>query len=493
MSIEPPDFYPSAEPLPPPAPTPYAHPRPSFAQRFLPPPVTLVLVLLNLAFAAAVTIDEHLLHHPSSLIDFGAKDRLLIESGEEWRLLTAAFLHQGALHLFLNLYALWVLGRFCEPIYGRSRFLIIYLASAIGSSLASNAFTAEPSVGASGALFGLLGAALVFGFRHRRDLPEAPGRRLRGSLVFWLLVNLALGWIFPFIDHWGHIGGLVTGIAASLLLGNVLIGPRGTPATIRASAALAAGLALCCLGLGVYNRLTVSYETLASWDQAVESVSAGDVAEGLRGLDEAIQHARGREPWLVMMHLDRARALALEGDQDQAAAAIEVAAGAPLAHTHYPWAIDAAERFADLDRYAEAERLYRVVLEHRQDPSAANNLAWLYLTADDPHYFRPADALRLAEKAVRAERENPFYLGTLGAAELRLAHYQLAIDNLSKAVNLHTPGDEGTDLYLLVIALAGMGRKAEGTAVLDHAIERFPNDTYRAEAERALRRTSLRI
>ena len=175
--------------------------------------------------AVAVTIDEHLLHHASSLIDFGAKDRLLIESGESWRLVTAAFLHEGALHLLVNLYALWILGTFCEPIYGRARYLMIYLAAAIGGSLASTAFTAEPSVGASGALFGLLGAALVFGFRHRHDLPAAMGRRLRGSLVFWLLVNLALGWMFPFIDAWGHVGGLIGGRAG---------GKRGTglPGTV---------------------------------------------------------------------------------------------------------------------------------------------------------------------------------------------------------------------------------------------------------------------
>jgi len=156
-------------------------------------------------------------------------------------------------------------------------------------------------------------------------------------------------------------------------------------------------------------------------------------------------------------------------------------------------AIDAAERFALLDRYADAERLYRAVLKRHQVASAANNLAWLYLTADDPKFYRPGDALKLAERAVRADRRNPFYLGTLGTAQLRLARYQLAIDNLTKAVNLHAAGDEGTDLYLLVIALAGMGRRAEGRAVLDHAIESFPNDAHRTEAERALRRSSLSI
>ena len=461
----------------------------------LPPPpplVTLILILSNVVMAVAVTIDEQLLHHPSSLIDFGAKDRLLIESGD-WRLLTAAFLHEGALHLLVNLYALWILGTFCEPIYGRARYLLIYLAAAIGGSLASTAFTAEPSVGASGGLFGLLGAALVFGFRHRHDLPAAMGRRLRGSLVFWLLVNLALGWMFPFIDAWGHIGGLIGGSVAALVLGNALIRPRGAEGSVRAGAALAAGLVAVCLALGVWNRANVSYETLDGWDKAAGEIAAGDVGTGLKELDRALAGARGREPWLVMLHLDRARALALSGEAEEAADEIEVAAGWPLDRARYPWAIDAAERFALLDRYSDAERLYRSVLKRHQVPSAANNLAWMYLTAEDPKFYRPGDAIKLAERAVRADNRNPFYLGTLGAAQLRLARYQLAIDNLTKAVNLHTPGDEGTDLYLLVIALAGMGRRTESQAVLDHAIENFPNDSHRVEAERALRRSSLSI
>src|SRR5687767_490920 len=85
------------------------------------PLVTMVLLLVNLLFAAAVTVDERVLDHPFGLIDFGAKHRLLIQSGQHWRLITAAFLHQGFLHLAVNMYALWVLGRFCEPIYGRVR------------------------------------------------------------------------------------------------------------------------------------------------------------------------------------------------------------------------------------------------------------------------------------------------------------------------------------------------------------------------------------
>jgi rhomboid protease GluP len=458
------------------------------------PLVTGILILLNLAFAAAVTLDERVRGNPFSLIDFGAKHRLLIESGQHWRLLTAAFLHQGLLHLAVNMYALWMLGRFCEPIYGHGRFLLIYLGAALGGSLASMRFTDEPSVGASGALFGLLGAALVFGFMHRKELPEAIGRRLRASLVFWLLVNLALGFVFPFLDHWGHIGGLAAGMSLAVLLGNDLFAPRGAPLAVRVATWTAGGLAVVCLGLGVWNRLTVSYATLAEWVQAAQETAEGDVEPALLRLRGAIEKARGREPWLVMVHLDRARALALNGDEgDAVSAALADAAGEPLLHARYPWSLEAAERFASLDRYADAEALYRRALKQRAVASASNNLAWMYLTARDPGFYRPRAALPLAEAAVKADGENPFYLGTLGAAQLRNSRYRPAIENLTKAVNLHDAGEEGTDLYLLVVALSGMGRREEARAVLEHAIEHYPDDRFRSEAEAAIRRRSLGV
>ena len=458
------------------------------------PVVTGLLILVNLALAAAVTIDERVLDQPFSLIDFGAKHRLLIQSGQHWRLITAAFLHQGLPHLLVNMFALWMLGRFCEPIYGHARFLLIYLGSALGGSLASMRFTDEPSVGASGALFGLLGAALVFGFMHRKQLPEAMGRRLRASLVFWLLVNLALGFVFPFLDHWGHIGGLAAGLSLAVLLGNDLLAPRGSPLAVRAAAMTAAGLVVVCLGLGIWNRVTVSYATLADWLQAVEEAQDGGVEPSIHRLDSAIGKTRGREPWLVMMHLDRARALALRGEGEEAVSeALAEAAGDPLAHARYPWSLEAAERFASLDRYGDAELLYRQALRQRDLASASNNLAWMYLTARDPAFYRPKAALPLAEAAVKAQGENPFFLGTLGAAQLRNSRYRPAVENLTKAVNLHEAGDEGTDLYLLVVALTGMGRREEARAVLEHAIENFPEDQFRSEAERAIRRRSLSV
>jgi len=457
------------------------------------PWVTYALLAINLLMGVAVTVDTTFVGNPFSLIEFGAKDRLLIESGEWWRLIAAAFLHQGAFHLLINGYALWVLGGFCEVLYGRSRFLLIYVGSALGSSLASLQFTEQSSVGASGAVFGLMGAALVFGFRHRAEIPALIGKRLRGMLLFWLVVNLILGFLIPVIDNWGHLGGLVSGFALALALGDAAFARRGPALAYRAAAAVAGIGTAAALFLGVENRMHVAYPTLADWASASDHLAAGDPNRALLLLDRARTSARGGEPWLALVLLDRARALEMRGEQGTAAAVVDSVAAEDLDRLRYPWAIEAAERFVGFRRYPEAEKLYRQVLARRRDPSAANNLAWLYLTAEDPTFQRPAAALPYAEKAVRAEPKNPFYLGTLGTAQLQTGRYRPAFENLRKAVELHDPGNEGTDLYLLAMALARLGRGEEARAVLAEAVARFPDDRFRRPAEAAVSRPAVSL
>jgi membrane associated rhomboid family serine protease len=459
------------------------------------PWLTWALIAVNSFYSTAAILDERLNDNTVSLIEFGAKNRLLIGSGDWWRLVTAAFLHQGFLHLAINMYALWVLGSFCEVLYGRARYLLIYLGAALGGSLASYYLTDQNSVGASGAVFGLLGAALVLGFRHQKRLPAVMGRKLRGSLLFWLAVNLALGMLIPVIDNWGHLGGLVGGSALALFLGDLAFARGGQGLFARAAAATAAGLVLIALGAGGWNRLTVSYQTLASWAMAMDTrEEADDPVGALSLLEDAAAGARGREPWLLLVELERARTLDELGAPAQAAELAAAAATSPaFKHADYPWAVAAADRFAERKRYGDAEQLYRRVLSTRRAADAANNLAWMYLTAEDSVFVQPATALALAELAADVEPANPFYLGTLGTAELRLSRHRSALEHLTMAVHLHEAGDESTDLYLLAIALAGMGHADQAEVVLEEAIENAPGDPFRTEAERAVRRKSLSI
>lgn len=139
----------------------------------------------------------------------GAKDNLAIMDGEVWRLITPLFLHGGILHLGFNSYFLYVVGRQIESAYGRVRFLALYFLSGLAASIASFALSSANSIGASGALFGLIGAWIPLLYRNE-DILANTRRQIR-SIVQVILINLLIG-LTPGIDNWAHLGGLVGGV-----------------------------------------------------------------------------------------------------------------------------------------------------------------------------------------------------------------------------------------------------------------------------------------
>lgn len=150
-----------------------------------------------------------------ALIKLGAKVNALIGLGEFWRLLTAMFLHADFMHLIFNMMALYILGRDIERFFGKGKFLAIYFISGLVGSGASYWLIENVSVGASGAIFGLMGANL---FLYK--LNPLVYKRIYGSdLLILIGVNLVLGLIRPNIDMAGHIGGLIGGFATASAVG----------------------------------------------------------------------------------------------------------------------------------------------------------------------------------------------------------------------------------------------------------------------------------
>eukprot|EP00873_Tetraselmis_striata_P037345 jgi/Tetstr1/457609/TSEL_044176.t1 len=159
------------------------------------------------------------------LLAMGAKVNSAILAGQWWRLLTCATLHGGLIHLLVNCYSTHQIGPMLENISGHGRFATVYTVSALTGSLASFALSANPSVGASGAIFGLGGALAVFFYRHK----ELLGRRsdyVLQQLGTTLAMNLMFGLMMHNIDNWGHIGGLLGGAASAYLLGPRLVVER---------------------------------------------------------------------------------------------------------------------------------------------------------------------------------------------------------------------------------------------------------------------------
>lgn len=135
-----------------------------------------------------------------------------VASGEVWRIVTSGFMHYGFLHLLFNMYALYILGGLLEPVIGRVRFGLIYLVSLVCGSVGALLVTPHAlTAGASGAVFGLMGAAILV-LRNRGINPMESG------LGIWLFLNLAITFTVSNISIGGHIGGLIGGGIAALVL-----------------------------------------------------------------------------------------------------------------------------------------------------------------------------------------------------------------------------------------------------------------------------------
>jgi membrane associated rhomboid family serine protease len=146
-----------------------------------------------------------------------------IVGGEYWRLFTGMFLHAGLIHLAFNMYALYLFGFLIESAFGKVRFTLLYVLCGLMASVTSFAFGTPgiPAVGASGAIFGLLGAWVAFNFRRRQSGPNRFQLQWAAMLI---AINLVLGFSLAGVDNLAHVGGLLTGIVAGGLAEG--IGPR---------------------------------------------------------------------------------------------------------------------------------------------------------------------------------------------------------------------------------------------------------------------------
>ena len=185
------------------------------------PVITYALIVLNIMvylFMVLYDVDGTYFYALANNYEF-------VQNGQIYRLLTSMFLHSDIIHIACNMYALYILGPQVERYYGKTKFLLIYLLSGLLGSIFSCAFMSADtiSIGASGAIFGLLGSIAYFTYYYRATLQGL----LRSQVVPVILLNLAIGFMVPGIDISGHIGGLIGGILVSMGIG---IGDKGRKA-----------------------------------------------------------------------------------------------------------------------------------------------------------------------------------------------------------------------------------------------------------------------
>ena len=176
--------------------------------------ITKVLIAINIAMYLLSLIVSN--NFTASLIFLGANNRSLVLNGEFYRLLTCTFLHGSIIHLGVNMYSLWVIGSQVETYIGKLKYLVIYILSAIMGSLFSILFLENSiSIGASGAIFGLMGSLLYFGYHYRLYLSNT----LTTQLIPIIILNLSLGFMLNGIDNAAHIGGLIGGYLSTMIVG----------------------------------------------------------------------------------------------------------------------------------------------------------------------------------------------------------------------------------------------------------------------------------
>lgn len=190
-------------------------------------PVIWTLLTLNIIVFVLMWLDPSGSGSPQAeglkLARWGSNAGPLTLSGQWWRLVTSMFLHGGLLHIAFNMFALWQVGRLVERMFGSARFFALYMIAGVCGSVASvlwNPFV--NSVGASGAIFGIIGGLLAFIRRPDSGVPPTIVKDLRGSLSGFLLFNIAAGLVYPHTDNAAHIGGLIGGYLAGHLLARSL-------------------------------------------------------------------------------------------------------------------------------------------------------------------------------------------------------------------------------------------------------------------------------
>ncbi len=177
------------------------------------PYVTIALIIINVLL---FILTDFLGYKNAFIVDYSVWGEGIVKYGQFYRLITGTFIHDGLEHILFNMYALYVFGSQMEGFIGKTKFLIVYLFSALTGSLFSIIFNTVPSVGASGAIFGLMGSLLYFGYHYRVYLGSVIKSQILPIIVIELVLGLVAG---GRIDNFAHIGGLIGGVLMTMALG----------------------------------------------------------------------------------------------------------------------------------------------------------------------------------------------------------------------------------------------------------------------------------
>jgi membrane associated rhomboid family serine protease/Tfp pilus assembly protein PilF len=400
-----------------------------------------VFLAMVLAFGAST------LSSPAGpdLVRVGANFGPYTVSGQWWRLLTCVFIHAGLLHIAFNMWCLWDLGRLAESLYGHWTFAALYLICGVSASLGSILWNPSVlSVGASGAIFGIVGALIASFYLGEFSLPRtALGGTLRSLLIF-TGYNLFFGAVIARTDNAAHIGGLVMGLILGALIARLA---PGRDDVTRRIAVLLVGVAI--VGGGVLW-LQHARAYMVHAQNGVGFLNAGKSDQAIAELRKTV----AQRPDFAPGHAALARAYISKHDYENAAAEMkQVIALRPQDESGY---YDLGLIYMEQKQPAKAQNAFAQLL--KIDPNSADGHAGLASSLSDQH--RDQEALAEYKRAAAIDSDYQGVNYNIGLEQARLKLYDDAIASLLKQ---RDKGDDPDNESLLadVYTNKGMLNEAE--------------------------------
>jgi rhomboid protease GluP len=479
--------------------------------------ITPAIIIINLIIFAAMLVSGVSPIDPNieQLLKWGADFGPFTLNGQWWRLLSCAFIHIGALHLALNMWCLWSLGRLAERMFGNWTFLTLYLFSGLGGSIASLWWNPTiVSAGASGAVFGVSGGVVAFWLLGKSSIPRAVVKQNLGSVLGFTFYNLFYGFSKSGIDNAAHLGGLATGLALGALLQYSLTRAEN-PSRLRAVLVYAGVSLALLLGIGAaYKSSRPWIELETKWETANRSMDAGDFDQAIASYKEILEIT----PDLATARHDLGVAYLRKGLHDEALAAlkqtIEISQDPELrAMAHHNLGLIYTEKML----HDEAITSFKKAIEIKPDYAAASHdlgVIYLRIGLNDEAIAAFKQTTAASDKPeLRASAHN-----RLGLIYLDIERYDEAIDSLENSVRLQ-PSDSltyfllgnsylGKKLYEKAIgayqralefmpdfaeAQAGLGQAYEDSGLYDQAIAAYQNALKSKPDDETLREDLKRV
>jgi len=388
--------------------------------------ITNLLLAINVGVYLLMVLKHVSPTAPSTdqVIAWGGNYGPLSLGAEPWRIVTCIFEHIGFVHLLANMWALFVLGRLAEGLFGRWTYLASYMIAGVAGSFASLVWNPMGvSAGASGAIFGIAGALIAALYIGKLPIPKQQIRPVLATLAFWAAFDLLYGIWKTGVDNAAHIGGLVAGLLLGMVLGHHL-GPDRRRVLFRERVLLGAGLCVVLFGAVVFAR--EGYVTNVEYARMFLNSGAAD--EALKQLQIA-DRRRPNEPYVLLL---MGGAYAKKGDYARAEAAYrritQLKPSDPIG-----W-INLATTYTADKKLPESAAAWVQAAQVSKGVNAAG--PWFEAGKVYSVMDKQQDAVNAYQKAVALVPTQPELLGPLGFAQLKAGQDAQAVTTLEKAVKL---------------------------------------------------------